>query len=99
MSWKAPGNGIATVDTIGSGFDTLLTVFTEDLTPIATDDDSGGFLTSLLWFNAVKDQVYRIAIDGFEGVEGEIITHWKFEATDEPVPVLLKQPEDLTVLA
>ena len=101
LAWKAPGNGIATFDTIGSGFDTLVTIHSgpkDKLVPIAIDDDSGGFLTSRVSFNAVKDEVYYVAIDGFQGVEGQIITHWKFEETAEPLPVIVKEPANLTVL-
>jgi len=53
----APASGIATFSTLGSSFDTLLAVYTgtnvANLTPVAADEDRGGFLTSQAAFNAV----------------------------------------------
>ena len=75
-SWTAPDNGVATIDTSGSSFDTVLAVYVGSsvsaLTFIAADDDSGSGNTSRASFNAIAGATYRIAIDGFLGAEGSI---------------------------
>jgi uncharacterized repeat protein (TIGR01451 family)/uncharacterized delta-60 repeat protein len=78
--WTAPVNGHVTFTTAGSGFDTLLAVYTgsavNSLTPIAADDDSGPGSTSSLTFSAVAGTIYRIAIDGFGGARGNYSLSW-----------------------
>jgi Ca2+-binding RTX toxin-like protein len=73
--WTAPSSGAATVDTCDSNFDTLLAVYTGDsvssLVAAGSSDDgcafgNGGFVE----FDAQAGQVYRIAVDGFEGETG-----------------------------
>ena len=83
--WVAPSSGIATVDTIGSGFDTLLGVYTgtavDNLVPIAQDDESGGGGTSALAFNATSGATYFIAVDGYRGMMGAVHLNLSFPAT------------------
>ena len=77
--WQASATGTVTVDTCGSGFDTLLGVFdgeTIDVlvsTFVATSDDScsvaGGSRVS---FPATSGVTYRIAVLGFFGAEGNV---------------------------
>src|SRR5208282_825831 len=43
------------------------------LTPVAADDDSGGFFTSLVTFNVTAGTAYQIAVDGFKGASGDVI--------------------------
>jgi hypothetical protein len=68
-SWTAPSRGFFQVDTIGSDFDTWLSVFTgsavNSLTLIGADDDSGLGLTSLYNLNATAGTTYPIAVDGY----------------------------------
>jgi hypothetical protein len=70
-TWTAPADGIATFGTTGSTFDTLLAVYQgsvlEGLTPVAVDEDGGGFYTSGTRFNASAGTAYAIAIDGYGG--------------------------------
>ncbi|MBI3879480.1 MAG: hypothetical protein HY301_05380 [Verrucomicrobia bacterium] len=77
--WTAPATGQWTLDTIGSGFDTILAVYTGSavnaLTPVASDDDSGGNTTSKLTFNATSNVTYRIAVDGYAGASGDFGLH------------------------
>lgn len=95
-SWRAPADGIATFYTRGSSFDTLLFVYTglflADLTLVAGDDDSGGFLTSLVSFNAVAGVNYAIAVDGFAAETGRFIFGWQLDDTAEEVPRIVQQP-------
>jgi DNA-binding beta-propeller fold protein YncE len=74
--WTAPTTGLTEVDTTGSNFDTLLGVYTGSsvggLTNVASDDDSGGYSTSVVTFNATAGVIYYIAVDGKNGVTGAI---------------------------
>lgn len=69
--WTAPTNGPFSFDTTGSGFDTLLAVYTGaafPLTPVASNDNIGPANTSSrVTFDAVSNTTYRIAVDGFPG--------------------------------
>jgi hypothetical protein len=76
-TWTAPFSGSVTFSTEGSGFDTLLAVYTGSgvaaLTSVASDDDSGSNRTSRATFSAVSGTVYQIAVDGYGGASGSII--------------------------
>jgi len=81
--WVAPGPGTVTVNTIGSAFDTLLAVYTgsslSNLTPVASDDDSGGDDdTSLVTFYTKSGVTNYIAVDGYDGDSGSISLHLTF---------------------
>lgn len=84
--WKPVTYGPVTVDTIGSTFDTLLAVYTgssvSNLTPAASDDDSGGNLNSKLTFIGVPGTLYYIAVDGAKAACGGVVLH-----LEQPVPV------------
>jgi subtilisin family serine protease len=68
-SWTAPSNGFFKIDTIGSNFDTWLSVFTgpavNNLSLIGFDDDGAPNRTSLYNLNATAGTTYRIAVDGY----------------------------------
>ena len=90
-TWTAPMDGMVTVDTIGSTFDTLLAVYTGDevwdLTLVASDDQSGGGNTSALTFYAASGTTYQIAVDGFQGDSGSIVLHlWETSGTPPGPP-------------
>ena len=73
--WIAPTNGVTTVRTLGSSYDTLLGVYTgtavNALTTVASNDDFAG-LTSQVSFPAVSGQTYSIAVDGNNAAEGSV---------------------------
>ena len=75
-SWTAPSTGTVTFDTIGSNFDTWLSVFTgsalPNLTLIDANDDGGGNGTSLVSLNAIAGTTYQIAVDGYSTATGQI---------------------------
>ena len=98
----APGDGVATIDTRGSSFDTLLAVYTgtsvDALQWVAEDEDSGGFFTSDAQFNVQSGVEYHIAVDGLAGATGTFYIHWSFDGAEPPVPLILEQPESLTLM-
>lgn len=100
-SWVSPNTGIASFDTAGSTFDTLLAVYfgtrLAGLTSVASDEDQGGFFTSKLQFNAVAGVEYEIAIDGFAGAAGDFVLNWSVETTLEIVPGIQVHPQSQTV--
>jgi hypothetical protein len=101
-AWTAPTNGIATFRTTGSTFDTLLAVYTganvANLTTVVSDEDSGGFLASKVTFNASSGVTYHVAIDGFNGQQGNFVLRWELVQTEATVPEITCPPTDRTVL-
>ncbi len=101
VQWRPPVDGIASLTTAGSSFDTVLGVFTgtqlTNLQLVAADDDSGPDLTSALEFNAVAwGTVYYIQISGFHGAQGDILLSWNLTPTASTVPVIVQQPQSQT---
>ena len=98
--WVAPRTGIATFHTQGSGFDTLLAIYTNappaGLSPVADDEDAGGYYTSLVRFNMVEGQLYQIAIDGFAGKGGDFLLSWS-TLPNVAFPVIAVPPRAQTV--
>lgn len=101
INWLALQNGIVTFSTAGSTFDTLLGVYTgtvlTGLTPVTSDDDSGGFHTSRVQFNATFGQLYTIQIGGLGDGVGSVVMGWSLEPTSQTLPVLVSQPDDRTL--
>lgn len=80
-TWKAPATGKYTWDTFGSGFNTVMGIYSLDssgLTSIAENDDSGG-VQSLVTFNGIKDREYKILVGGFNGASGKLQLNWKID--------------------
>jgi serine protease AprX len=70
--WTAPASGTATLETVGSSFDTLLAVYhggaVSSLTQVAANDDvSSSVRTSRVTFAAEAGTTYLIAVDGYKG--------------------------------
>jgi len=104
FKWIAPTQGIARFSTAGSGFDTLLGVYTGRTLPTLVavpsatgGDDSGGFLTSEVFFNTMPQQEYLIAVDGFGGAEGDVVLMWNFGPTPDLLPTIDFITPDRTV--
>lgn len=80
-NWTAPASGQVSLDTHGSGFDTLLAVYTGTtvgtLQGVAANDNDGtaGKVSGLL-FEAQSGTTYRIAVDGYNGAAGPIALNW-----------------------
>jgi hypothetical protein len=103
--WVAPSAGIVTLTLRGSGFDTLLQVFTgsvlSDLTRVTSDDNRGGFYTSALQFNALKGETYLWMIDGYGagGSGGQYSLSWDLQPTSQRVPVIVIPPQPQQAVA
>ena len=83
FTYTAPANGQLIISTDGSNFDTILAVYTGDdlsnLTLIAANDDNNSNETSEVSFAAVEGEHYRIAIDGFAGLTGNVSLTWNLK--------------------
>ena len=82
--WTPTRGGTATIDTVGSNFDTILGVYTgaavNALTTIASNDDDpaiGVGVTSTVTFTAVAGTTYRVAVDGYNSLSGTVVVRWK----------------------
>lgn len=102
LAWVAPSNGVTTVSTRGSTFDTLLAVYTGPdmtrLTNVVSDEDSGGFYTSTVRFNAVLGTEYLFAIDGYGGTDGNVLLTLSM-LPDATIPHIIVHPVSRTVPA
>lgn len=75
FSWVAPASGTASIDTIGSDFDTLLAVYAgtglTNLVLLAADDDGAVVRgNSKLSMSVTQGTLYYIAVDGFRPSSG-----------------------------
>jgi choice-of-anchor C domain-containing protein len=110
-TWHASFDGVVSLTTRGSSFDTLLAVYTgtnvAELTPVAADDDSGGFFTSLVGFNCVAGTDYQIQVAGFQGAYGTVVlglpsgTAYRVlnPTSGDALPVITQQPTNQLVQA
>ncbi len=99
VSWTAPSSDLVTMDTFGSGFDTILVIYTNapptietltNLVKVAANDDSGSGLQSKVAFNAVAGITYHIAVDGYgANAGGSIVFHLSLPS---PYPIINVQP-------
>ena len=85
--WTAPANGIMTIDTLGSGFDTILAAYTgEDgasisgLSQLVFNDTGPGFAISesQISFAATEGTTYYIVVGGWYDAVGDIVLNWDF---------------------
>lgn len=95
-TWTPPVGGAVTITTEGTGFDTLLGVYTgpslSNLTLVAENDDVdplSGMLFSRVTFDTAAGLVYRVAVDGFDGASGQIVLTINTRVTRLSEPVRL----------
>lgn len=102
--WQAPSTGSVTITTAGSGFDTVLGVYTGaavgSLTTVMKNDDvdPGVVLTSTVTFTATAGIIYRIAVDGYNnsgsgGDVGPITLNWNAQncTSGPPLELILEE--------
>ncbi len=103
ISWLAPANGLVTLSTMGSSFDTLLAAYVlepgndpplQRLQDVADDDDYGGQVTSYLQFGVTANQTYQIAVDGFNGAAGDITFQLNFLSSSNLQPTVISRAGD-----
>ncbi|HXC71652.1 MAG TPA: NF038122 family metalloprotease [Pyrinomonadaceae bacterium] len=94
-TWVSQTSGQVTFDTVGSNFDTTLSVYTgselNQLFIVQSNDDilSGSNKQSQVLFNVTSGQTYRIAVDGWNSEFGNVTLNWTFTAappTPTPTP-------------
>jgi hypothetical protein len=100
FAYQPPYNGMLTIDTDGSTFDTLLGVYTGDgndfstLVSVACDNNSGtNGRTSKVTFNATAGTTYWIAVDGVNGAYGTVYLHYNLNT----LPIFTANPNGGTV--
>jgi subtilisin family serine protease len=103
--WRAPQSGRATLSTFGSDYDSVLAVYTgpgvRRLMEVASNNDSAGLLQSEVEFAATAGTLYRIAVDGSQGAEGNIVLNYASvgaSATNDNFDdaIALRGPADVT---
>lgn len=75
-SWTATSSARVTITTFGSNYDTMLGVYTGNavnaLSTVRSNDDAGGTLQSRVRFFPTPGVTYHIAVDGYNGANGNI---------------------------
>lgn len=112
--WKftAPTAGRMTVTTLGSNFDTLLAAYTGaavgTLTVIASNDDAETAQqnpnddrkrTSSMAFDVTAGTTYYVAVDGWDGLFGQVTLNLSLAAVAGTAPTITTQPTARTVTA
>ena len=89
FNYTAPASGQIDISTAGSNYDTLLAVYTGNalstLTLIAANDDIKTGQSSAVSFAAVAGQIYRIAVDGYAGLTGNVTLNWDLKLPAPPL--------------
>ncbi len=99
-NWTAPSNGVVTIDTSGSTFDTILAVYTgtsvSNLTQVAANDngDPRGAGASLVKFSVTTGTQYQIAVDGKNGATGVAQLNLAFSADTKDPTVTISSPKN-----
>ena len=91
--WVAPSNGIVTLNTAGSSFQTLLAVYTGEvltnLTPVAAVNNG---TSTAISFKVSAGTPYDIAVDGYNGAQGSIVMNLGFAPDVTPPKVTITAP-------
>ncbi len=85
FEWRAPANGMLTLTTEGSAFDTTLALYSgasvSSLTLVASNDDEPLLGTrSRIAARVVSGVLYRIAVDGYNAASGAFTLGYSFTA-------------------
>lgn len=88
FEYTPASNGQFSIDTAGSSFDTVLAVYTgstlNNLTTIASNDDTRSGLTSAVTFSANAGTRYLVAVDGWRGASGNVSLNWNYALPSPP---------------
>jgi len=93
-NWTAPSASPVTIDTAMSAFDTLLAVYTgnavNSLAAVANNNNiSTNNARSRVTFTPVAGTIYRIAVDGAGGANGNITLRWVQSSVAVPDLIIL----------
>lgn len=95
-AWTAPSNGVVTITTDGSSFDTLLAVYTgtivSNLTQVAANNDDSRGVTSRVKFATTAGTQYQIAVDGNFGASGSVLLSLSFLPDTQAPKVTISSP-------
>ncbi len=103
IAWQAPDNGLVTLSTAGSSFDTLLAAYISEssgspsltqLENVAQNDDYGGQVTSYLQCGARAGKTYYIVVDGFNGATGDVRLQLAFVSSANLQPTVVGRAGD-----
>lgn len=89
-TWTAPATGAVEINTIGSGFDTVLAVYRGEsvsgLSLVVDNDDIdyGVDVQSQVLFAATAGETFQIAVDGWGGESGAVALSVSLEAPEPP---------------
>ena len=89
FKWTAPATANVSIDTSGSGFDTMLAVYTgasvSTLTLVGSNDDVGATSSyARTCIGAQAGDTYMIAVDGYFGASGAVTLRWARRRTLAP---------------
>jgi alpha-tubulin suppressor-like RCC1 family protein len=97
-TWTAPFSGFVEVDTVGSGYDTTLGVYTGTTFPLTkisdNDDVAPGVRSSYVSFTATATTKYLILVDGYSTTTGAITLRLNPNAV---APAITAQPASTAV--
>ncbi|MEZ5381606.1 MAG: S-layer homology domain-containing protein [Microthrixaceae bacterium] len=90
-TWTAPATGNLRLDTTGSSFDTVLSVYTgstpETLVGHAEDDQAPEVNTSDLLVPVQAGQTYKWAVSGYIGATGSVSVNWQLNSLECSVTI------------
>ncbi len=96
--WTATTTESVSISTLGSDFDTILSIYTGSslgsLIHIGSNDDSGG-LQSVVSFAAQAGVTYAIQVNGYGSATGEINLNLPAQAG---TPTIIDEPDNVSVL-
>lgn len=102
LRWTAPATGRVQIDTIGSAFDTILTIWAgsqlASLSELVTNDDYGGDFHSAVFLEVTAGVTYQIAVYGWDGDSGPFALHISKDVTSF-ITGKVTGPDGITPLA
>ncbi len=108
LIYQPPTNGTITLDTVGSGYDTVIEVYTfngaltgyQDLISIACDNDGvGPNGASRVQFAVVRSRQYIVAVEGVNGARGTAWLNYSLNTSQPPTAPKLLAPPDMVAVA
>jgi hypothetical protein len=94
FSWTPNFTGVASIDTFGSSFDTLLAAYTggsvSSLNQVASSDDVGdtASVSRICFPVSAGASTFLIAVDGYDGDQGALTLNWGQKTDTAPCPMV-----------